>query len=55
MSLWDGEFHPLFRYAVESPSSTEALLCSINNVDIVIARVVLLASLPDVIPELVLV
>ena len=45
----------MFRYAVESPSSTEAHLCFINNVDIVIAPGVLLASLSHVISKLVLV
>ena len=41
----DGVIRAMFHYAVESPSSIEALLCSINNVDTVIARAVLLASL----------
>ena len=38
-------FRAMFRYTVVLPSSIEALLCSINNVDIVIAPDVLLASL----------
>ena len=41
----DGVSHVMFRYAVELPSSIEALLCFINNVDIVITPGVPLASL----------
>ena len=33
----DGVFRAMFRYAVEYPSSIEALLCFINNVDIVLS------------------
>ena len=41
----DGLIRAMFRYAVVLPSSIEALPCSINNADIVIAPDVLPASL----------
>jgi hypothetical protein len=51
----DGVSHVKFRYAIVLLLVLRPLRCSINNVDTSIAPVVLLASSPVVISELVLV